>query len=274
MMTKLFCYPDTSLRRLSDRHESAAKTGSLRSGLLVCFVTFMAALLPAQNEDGMAVLQRIDENLTSENRIFEAKMIVHGRRGSRTMEFKAWTQGEEKSFTEYLAPARERGTKMLKLGDRLWMYSPSTDRTIQISGHMLRQSVMGSDLSYEDMMEDPRLSHHYGAEIAGSDTVDGRACLILALSATDADVAYFSRKIWVDRERYIPLREELFARSGKMLKRTELKEITQIENRWFPRHILYKDVLKRGKGTEFIIEKIDFDVEIPGHIFSKAVLRR
>jgi len=46
---------------------------------------------------------------------------------------------------------------MLKLGDELWTYTPETDRIIKISGQMLRQSVMGSDLSYEDMMEDRKL---------------------------------------------------------------------------------------------------------------------
>ena len=54
---------------------------------------------------------------------------------------------------------------MLKLDKRLWIYSPSTDRTIQLSGHLLRQSVMGSDLSYEDMMEERKLSEVYTAEI-------------------------------------------------------------------------------------------------------------
>jgi hypothetical protein len=42
---------------------------------------------------------------------------------------------------------------MLRLENQLWIYSPSTDRNIQNSGHMLRQSVMGSDLSYEDMLK-------------------------------------------------------------------------------------------------------------------------
>ena len=45
--------------------------------------------------------------------------------------------GEFKNFTEYLSPEREKGTKMLKLDDRLWIYSPTTDRIIQISGHLL-----------------------------------------------------------------------------------------------------------------------------------------
>jgi hypothetical protein len=37
----------------------------------------------------------------------------------------------------------------------------SVDRTIQIAGHMLRQSVMSSDMSYEDLMEDPKLVNLY-----------------------------------------------------------------------------------------------------------------
>ena len=61
--------------------------------------------------------------------------------------------GSEKAFTENLSPAREAGTKMLKLKDKLWTYSPQTDRIIQISGHMLRQSINGSDMSYKDMMK-------------------------------------------------------------------------------------------------------------------------
>ena len=238
-----------------------------------CFFS-TAAVFSAQIEDGRWVLERIDENLTSENRIFKAKMIVHGRRGSRTMEFMAWTQGEEKSFTEYLAPAREKGTKMLKLEDKLWMYSPSTDRIIQISGHMLRQSVMGSDLSYEDMMEDPRLASHYDAVVSGDEMVEDRPCLILTLTARDESTAYHMRRIWVDRERYIPLREELYAKSGKLLKRTQLQALTLIAGRWFPKRIIYKDVLKQGQGTEFVIDDIQFDQPIPDYIFTKAALRR
>ena len=201
-------------------------------------------------------------------------MIIHGRRGSRSVEFKSWGEGEEKAFTEYIAPAREKGTKMLKLKDKLWMYSPSTDRTIRISGHMLRQSVMGSDLSYEDMMEDQKLTHHYKAVVTGTEPIDGRPCWVLNLTAKTKDVAYFMRKIWVDQSREIPLKEELYAKSGKLLKKLELKDVTRIEDRWFPKRILFKDMLKKGKGTEFVIQDIKFDQDIPKHIFTKAALRK
>ncbi|MCR4438268.1 MAG: outer membrane lipoprotein-sorting protein [bacterium] len=228
----------------------------------------------AQVPSGEWILQKIDENLSSTNRVIVSKMVIHGRREVRTIEAKSWVQGTERSFTEYLAPAREKGTKMLKIGDKLWMYSPATDRTIQIAGHMLRQSVMGSDLSYEDMLEDPKLSNLYRAEVTGSETVDERDCWVVAVTATSETVVYHSRKLWVDKERLVPLREELFARSGKLLKRVELKDVRRIQGRWFPMRIWFKDMLKTGEGTEFVVESIEFDQAIPEHLFTKASLRK
>jgi hypothetical protein len=38
--------------------------------------------------------------------------------------------------------------------------------------------------------------------------------------------------------------------------------------------MLYRDVLKEGEGTEFIIESMDFDAPVPEYLFSKAALRK
>lgn len=221
---------------------------------------------------GKEILDRIDANMSSDTRYVKSKMVIHGPRSSRTVESESWAQGIS-SFTEYLAPAREKGTKMLKLEDKLWIFSPSTDRTIQISGHMLRQSVMGSDLSYEDMMDDRTLADVYDAGVIGEETIGETECWIVEMRATAEDVAYQMRKLWVDKSRFIPLKEELYAKSGKLLKKTELTNITQHGSRWYPGKITFKDMLKKGAGTEFIVEDITFDVEIPEHLLSKAALR-
>lgn len=245
----------------------------VRICLIACILLFSKQVL-AQDLSAKDILKKIDTNLSSDNQIVVSKMIIHGRRGDRTIGSKSWTQGTEKSFTEYLSPAREKGTKMLKLGDQLWMYSPGTDRTIQISGHMLRQSVMGSDLSYEDMMEDSKLHTDYDAVIVDRDTLDNHICWILELTALGKDLAYPKRKLWADKEKFIPIQEELYAKSGKLLKKIELKDIKKLENRWYPTRMIFKDVLKEGKGTEFVIDEISFNQDIPGYIFSKASLRK
>lgn len=228
----------------------------------------------AAAQDASRILDEIDKNLSAESRIVESTMTINGKRNNRTMTSKSYTTGTEKSFTEYLSPARDKGTKMLKLGKELWVYSPSTDRTILISGHMLRQSVMGSDLSYEDMMDDRKLQETYTPEIVGEEEIDGRKCHVLQLTAKVNDVAYDSQKIWTDAERNVPLKQELYAKSGQLLKRIILSDVQRIGNRWFPMKMNYKDVLKDGNGTDYTITKIEFDVKIPDYIFSKASLKQ
>jgi outer membrane lipoprotein-sorting protein len=235
-------------------------------------IIFLSLGVSAQSAD--EIIDRVDRNMSSDNRVFESIMTIHGRRSSRTMTSKSYSVGDKKSFIEYLSPAREQGTKMLKLENQLWIYSPSTDRIIQISGHMLRQSVMGSDLSYEDMMEDRKLTEVYNAEVAGSEEFDKRQCWVLELTAKVEDVAYARRKMWIDKERYIPLKEELYAKSGQLLKRSILSNVERVEGRWFPTTIVYKDMLKQGDGTEFKITGIKFDQKIPDYIFTKAALKQ
>ncbi|MDY0201098.1 MAG: outer membrane lipoprotein-sorting protein [Bacteroidales bacterium] len=242
--------------------------------LLVVLILSALSLTQVQAQDAIAILNKVDANINSETSITKSDMIIYGRRNNRTVTSVGYAEGNSKSFSEYLAPEREKGTKMLKLDDRLWIYSPSTDRTIQLSGHMLKQSVMGSDLSYEDMMENRKLTEMYHAKVVGEETIDGRKTWILQLNAKVDDATYDSRKVWVDTERYVPLREEMYAKSGLLLKKTELKDVKKIDGRWYPTKMNYKDMLKDGKGTDFVVLEIEFDANIPEHIFSKASLKK
>ena len=243
-----------------------------------CFMILISLSLVNGQANDMTIddiIAKIDKNLNAKNRVLTSKMIVHGRRSSRTIESKNWVIGIDKSFTEYLSPAREAGTKMLKLKDKLWTYSPQTDRVIQISGHMLRQSVMGSDMSYNDMMEDRPLQEIYESTILSSEEINERDHWIIVMEAKVKGLPYPKRKAWVDKEYLLPTREELYAKSGKLLKTSTMSNVRKVQGRWFPSKFRYKDELKRGsKGTEWVINDIAFDVKIPDSRFSKALLRK
>lgn len=241
---------------------------------LIVILFALLSITQTNAQDATTILNKVDDNINSNTSITKSDMIIYGRRNKRIVTSVGYSEGKNKSFSEYLAPAREKGTKMLKLENNLWIYSPSTDRTIQLSGHMLKQSLMGSDLSYEDMMENRKLTEMYDAKVIGEETIDERKTWVLQLNAKVDDASYDSRKIWVDTERYVPLREELFAKSGQLLKKTELKDVKKIDGRWYPTKMNYKDMLKDGKGTDFVVVEIEFDVEIPAYIFSKAALKR
>ncbi len=224
---------------------------------------------------GHQILQRIDKNIHADSRYIESRMVVYNRRGrKRTISSIGYAIGDKKSFSEYTAPKKEKGIKMLKIGDNLWNYNPRTDRIIRIAGHLLRQSVMGSDLSYEDSLEDRKVSDIYDATIVKEDEVKGKKVWVLNLVANKNDIAYPKRKIWVDQEKFLPMRELWYGKSGKVLKKIEIREIKLISGRWYPVVMYFKDVLKSGKGTEFIMDKIVFNPKIPESTFSKQNLRK
>ena len=243
--------------------------------ILIFILSF--TFLPSQSDDMSVqdIIKAMDNNLNAKSRVLTSRMIVHGRRASRTIESRNWVIGTDQAFTEYLSPPREAGTKMLKLGDKLWTYSPQTDRVIQISGHMLRQSVMGSDMSYNDMMEDRPMEELYEATLEESVMIDGRDHWIMVLEARVKGLSYPKRRAWIDKEYLLPTKEELYAKSGKLLKTSTMEGIKRVQGRWFPSRFVFKDELKRNsKGTEWVIDDIKFDVDIPDSRFSKSKLRK
>jgi outer membrane lipoprotein-sorting protein len=243
---------------------------------IITIIFSFASLVGQSNEMSVDdIVQAMDDNLNAKSRILTSKMIIHGRRASRTVESKNWVMGTDRAFTEYLSPPREAGTKMLKLDDKLWTYSPQTDRVIQISGHMLRQSVMGSDMSYNDIMEDRPLMELYEATLEGSIQIEGRDHWIMFLTAKVKGLSYPMRRAWIDKEYLLPIKEELYAKSEKLLKTSTMDGIRKVQSRWFPSRFIFKDELKRNsKGTEWVIDEIEFDSDISESRFSKARLRK
>lgn len=245
----------------------------MNSKLIFVFISFPVLLFGRTFPDGSTILGKVDQNMSARTRISVTRMEISMARGSRTLEAKSWSEGDRNAFTEYLAPAREKGTKMLKTNEQLWIYSPATDRVIQISGHMLRQSVMGSDLSYEDMMNDTPLLEQYDAVVDTEETIDTRKCWVISLTALKPEVSYYRQKMWIDQERHIPLKIEMYAKGGKLLKKIELSEVKKIQGRWFPMTMLYKDMLKKGGGTRMTFLELQLDAQLPQGIFTKASLR-
>lgn len=242
--------------------------------ITLIFLSLISLTGFAQNyPPGKTILDKVDRNMSSKTRILTVSMEIGSARTKRTMVSKIYSEGDQKAYTEYLAPAREKGTKMLKLDNQLWIYSPTTDRTIRISGHMLRQSVMGSDMSYEDMMNDKPLLEQYKAEVTGTDTIAGRSCWVVTLTAIIPDAAYFKQKMWVDSERYVPLKADMFAKSDKLLKRITFSDVQKVQGRWFPMSLLYKDMLKDGPGTKMTIREIELDTTIPESYFNLGNLK-
>lgn len=240
--------------------------------ILACGILSAVPILGA--ESATEILQKLDYNQAPSSVIYDVQMVIHqaGRVDTKTL--KLYGEGQEKSYALFLSPARDKGTAILRLNDNLWMYLPSAERTMKISGHMLRQSFMGSDFSYSDSTERLRLLELYDAAVTGAAELDGRNVYLLELKAKQADANYFTRKLWIDRERYVALRQEMYAKSGKLLKVMTIENVQKVGDRFFAAKVRMEDKLKQNTYSEMIFTNIRLDEPIPDSIFTMQNLEK
>ncbi len=250
--------------------------GCLDSVFLLTLIGLLLWPQPGQTEDAKVyrLLVAVDNNMWATTKHIEGRLIIDNGRRVRELAMESWMEGTTRSYSHYKSPPRERGTKMLKRDRKLWMYTPQTDRKILIAGHMLRQSMMGSDLSYEDMMEDEKLSESYTGTIDGEEELDGVKVLVITLKARRKTKTYQTLKIWADPVRTVVLKEEAYAKSGKLLKTIEFKEFRLIGKRLFPKRMIFRDMLKNNTKTTYMFDEIEFGLKIPAKYFSQRILKR
>ena len=242
----------------------------LCTGLLLVAPLAHAGERPTASE----LLRAMDQNLQFDTRTTASQMVVEDPRRTRRYDMVTFGRGKDDAAIEYLAPAREKGTKMLKKGDNLWIYMPRAERTQKISGHMLRQGMMGSDVSYEDMMQAADFEEMYEAKVVGEGEKDGRACWKMEARARDDSVTYPKRVIWIDQEHRLPLSQELFALSGVLLKTWTMSDIEIIEGRPVAKRMEISDALRTGSRTTLIVEKVTFGIKLKNEVFTRRWLER
>ncbi|MCK4240245.1 MAG: outer membrane lipoprotein-sorting protein [Candidatus Atribacteria bacterium] len=241
-------------------------------GITVSILFSSLIITTAAEMTAEEIINKRDDNEYFDTAQMEAEMIIvsGGRKIIKTM----FILGDKRNaLIEFTNPV-DRGTKFLKREDDLWMFFPDAEEIIKISGHMLNQGMMGSDFSYQDVMESDKLTDLYDFKIIEEEEFEGRPCYVLeGIAREGVKVSYYRRVSWIDKERFIGLKEELYTQSGRLLKETKANVIEEIEGRWVPTNSVMENKLRKNTYTEFTITQIKFNLEIPEETFSLQNLR-
>ncbi|GHV81776.1 hypothetical protein AGMMS49991_03340 [Spirochaetia bacterium] len=236
-------------------------------------VVFAQSAPTAQTPTASELLRRVDDNEIYQTIEYEGQMVIEyqNRRYVKTM--KAVARANNDSFIEF-TNREDAGTKYLKRDGRLYVYSPDNEGVMLINGHMLKESMMGSDMSYEDTIENDTLTSRYTPAITGSETYSGRDCWMLELTAKKRTESYPKQKMWIDKENGDVLHTEFFALSGSKLKEMTLLKTEIIAGRRFPIEYEMRDMLRKNSKTTFVMTSVVLDKPIPDSVFSMSNLER
>ena len=240
--------------------------------VLLCLSALPTPAAAEDIPDPVALLRHVDGNELYDTISYTGEMIIEYKGKRFVKEFKAFGRENRDTFIEF-TNSEDAGTKYLKKDGRLFVYSPDTEQVMPISGHMLKESMMGSDLSYEDTIENEGLAKRYVPTISGSDIFDGREVWVLDLAAIKKTESYPRQRLLVAKDTLDVLHYDLFALSGARLKEYNLIRVEPIGARRFPVESEMRDLLRKGSRTLSRLGNVEIDKPIADSVFSTRNLK-
>jgi len=151
--------------------------------------------------------------------------------------------GQFRSLIRFAAPARDMNKLMLKNGNDLWFFDPSSKASIRLSPQqrLLGQAANGDVVTVN-------LAKDYKAELAGEESIqDGdrqtRKCYKLALTGAAPDVTYNRIEMWIDIPTSRPVKARFYTESGQLLKTAYYRRYQQQLGLERPTEAIIIDVL-------------------------------
>ncbi len=164
---------------------------------------------------------------------------------SRTLE----SGGQFASIIRFVLPERDTGKVMLKNGNDLWFFDPSSNASVRLSP---QQRLMGQ-ASNGDVVT-VNFAKGYKATLLDEETItDGekkqRKTYKLRLEAVATDVTYSAIDLWVDTETSWPIKAFFYAESGRKLKAAFYRRFQQQMGAMRPTEIVIIDGLNPQSVT-------------------------
>ncbi|MBN1983394.1 MAG: outer membrane lipoprotein-sorting protein [Chitinivibrionales bacterium] len=221
------------------------------------------------------ILSTMDKNRDIATIQYSGTMTIHAGNAVRTKNMKVTALGRQsrKAVVEF-TNKEDMGTKYLMIEKNLWIYFPEEEEVLKISGHMLKEGMMGSDVSYEDALESDQLTKKYRCTVLGHEEFSGRPCAVIELSATVAAVPYYKRKMWVDTLSWVQMKEEMYAKSGKLLKVSTTLSTASIKGKNVATKVELVNRLRPDSKTVFEMQDILIDAAVDESMFTMRYLRK
>ena len=135
----------------------------------------------------------------------------------------------------------------------------------------MKGSLFGSDLSYEDIVDD--FFSWDQQSFAGTEIVDGVSCQVLESKPGKGERStYGSVKSWIDLRRNVPMRVEKYSGAGKLVRRIDTTRVVTDAGHALPANLNVQGP-GGGSSTQLDGSKISHDVSYADKDFTADALK-
>jgi len=227
-------------------------------------------------DEGIAVSRNLSMQMTDR----------HGKvRIRETRAFRKYFGDEKRTAIFYLKPKNIKDTAFLtydyadkQRDDDQWLYLPAMRKVRRISASDRGDYFLGTDLSYEDIKLETRVSlKDYTRKTIGEDEEEGVHCYIVEETEINTEIAeelgHSRRESCVDDTIWMARRSKFWDLQNKLLKTTHFRNISKVQGIWTA-HTIEVENHKTGHQTVFTFSDVDYNDGVKDSVFTQNALKR
>ncbi|NIZ47637.1 outer membrane lipoprotein-sorting protein (plasmid) [Entomospira nematocerorum] len=235
------------------------------------YLLFLIACTPAvMAQTAQEIVDRADANASFDHATMQATITSTDAFGTKVYETQIQQSGRDDSLIVFLA-GENKGQKILRTPNELFVYYPDADNVVRLKGAALRQSAFG-DVSYEDLANSKTRSDRFNLTLVSTENVDGFTTWVIDLVAKNKGESYPKQRLWIDQATYTIVRAEYRSDSGKLLRELRANDIVKRGNQFIATQLTFQDATKKNSSSTLRITKIDLDTPLPTNTFTVANL--
>ncbi len=244
---------------------------SLFCVLLVVLIASCAFAAASNDMTAKEILDRMDELMDFDSCIMSATMVNTDRLGSTSMVFTTYQKGDGDTLL-VVTQGPDKGQKILRLDSDIYIYYPDADEVIRLSSSGLKNSFLGSDFSYEDLTGDDDYDSRYESSLEDNVAVDGVECYAILMKARKSSETYQMERVYVDVSTFLPVKFEMYSKSGKLLKSMYYSNYIEDKGSFFPGSIKVVNAVKKNSYSDITIDSLSFGEDLDPSMFDKEEL--
>ncbi len=244
--------------------------------------TVQALALTAQ-EQGLQIIMEVDRRDTGfADSQADMKMILRNKNGAesvRILKMKILeVDGDgDKSLSVFSKPRDIKGTAFLSFThalkpDEQWLYLPALKRVKRISSSNKSGPYLGSEFAFEDLTSFEVKKYDY--KYLRDEVFKEKDSFVIELYPNYKHSGYTRQIVWIEKERYIPLKTDFYDRKNALLKTSENKNYQQYLGQYWRANEVLMTNHQNGKSTVLQWENFKFGNGFTDRDFDKNTLKR
>ena len=239
--------------------------------LLFAFLPLLAlAEEPVTAHD---IIRKAMDHYRGQTSYSEMTMVIHRPDWERSMTMQGWSEGEKNTLVRVTEPKKDAGNGTLAVDGNMWTYTPKINRVIKVPSSMMSQNWMGSDFSNKDISKDTAIIDQYDHSLLETGEQDGHVVWTIQSIPHEEAAVVWGREVLRVRDDWVLLEQQFWDQDDRLVKTLKAMDITEMGGRTVASRLRMSKVETPDEWTEVRTNTVEFDLELPGNLFTLSNLR-